>query len=327
MDFIGRQIEVGVAVETVRGTAESTATDWLKKISMTVIPRATKTNDESTCNVLADSLGTRLTQLWIEGDVNGNVHADPIGFFFYNLYGSEAVSTVEAGVIEHTFTEDTTVTKPSLTLFGKEDTVDQTTFSNCMVGSFELTAAPDQYVAFNSSFVGVESASNADTPAYATEAYDFVGKDVVVKVADTEAGLTGATALPLKDVNISWETGLINDFVLGQYTPQDVFNSQTAIEGSFTVNYTNSDFLDLFVTDAYKYLEITITGTQTIGAASNPTITILLNRVAVTERTREDSAGDLVTENVTFKAFYNKTDGQQSQVELINVTDKYDPSL
>lgn len=327
MEFIGRQIEVGVAVEATRGTAESAATDWLKKISMTVTPRATKTNDESTCNVLADSLGTRLTQLWIEGDVNGNVHANSIGYFFYNLYGTEAVSTVEAGVIEHTFTEDVTVTKPSLTLFGKEDTVDQSTFSNCMLGSLELTAAPDQYVAFSSSFMGVAAASNADAPSYATAVSDFVGKDVVVKVAATEAGLTGAAALPLKDVSISWDTGLVNDFVLGQYTPQDVFNTQTAIEGSFTVNFTDTSFLDLFTTDAYRYMEITITGTQTIGSASNPTITILLNQVAITERTREDSAGDLVTESVSFKAFYNKTDAQQSQVELINVTDKYDPSL
>ncbi len=327
MDFIGRQIEVGVAVETVRGTAETVATDWLKKISMTVIPRATKTNDESTCNVLADSLGTRLTQLWIEGDVNGNVHADPIGFFFYNLYGSEAIATVEAGVIDHTFTEDTTVTKPSLTLFGKEDTVEQSSFSNCMVGSFEMTAAPDQYVAFSSSFMGVAAASNADTPAYADDAYDFVGRDVVVKVADTEAGLVAASALPLKDVTVSWDTGLISDFVLGQYVPQDVFNSQTAIEGSFTINYISNTFLDLFTTDAYQYLEITITGDQLIGAASAPTITLLLNKVAITDRTREDSAGDLVTESITFKAFYNKDDAQQSSLVLRNVTDKYDPSL
>jgi hypothetical protein len=325
-DFIGRQLEVGVGVEATRGTAETTASQWLKKISMTVVPRATKTNDESTRNVLADSLGTRLTQLWVEGDLNGNIHADPIGFFFYNIYGVESVSTVEAGVYSHEFSEVTSVTKPSLTLFGKEAGVNQAVFSNCMVGSFEISAAPDQYVSFNSSFTGIESASNADTPSYNTE-YDFVGRDVTLKVATTEAGLVGATALPLKDVTISWDLGLIPDFVLGQYTPQDVFNSQTAIEGSFTINYTASTWETLFRTDAYRYFLIEITGTQTIGLVSNPKISILLNKVAITDRTREDSAGDLVTESVTFKAYYNDTDSQQSETTVVNVTPNYDLSL
>jgi hypothetical protein len=325
-DFIGRQIEAGVAVEAVRGTAQSVATEWFKKISMTIYPRATKTNDESTRNVLADSLGTRLTQKWIEGDLNGNLHADAVGFFLYNIYGSEAVSTLETGVYEHVFSEVTDVTKPSLTLFGKEDGVNQARFSNCMVGTFELTAAPDQYVAFSSSFTGVETSSNADTPSYATT-YDFVGRDVSLKVATTEAGLPGATAIKLKDVTLTWDLGLIPDFVLGQYTPQDVFNTQTAIEGSFTVNMTNTDWLTLFTTDAYRYMQITIEGTQTIGTTNNPTLVILLNAVAITDRTREDSAGDLVTESVTFKAFYNETDGQQSQVTLTNVTPNYDLSL
>lgn len=325
-DFIGRQLEAGVAVEATRGTAEATASEWFKKISMTVVPRATKTNDESTRNVLADSLGTRLTQLWVEGDLTGNVHADSIGYFFYNIYGAEAVSTVEAGVYEHEFSEVTTVTKPSLTLFAKEGNNNQDRFSNCMVGSLELTAAPDQYVAFNSSFTGVAATSNADTPSYGTT-YDFVGRDVSMKVATTEGGLVVATPITLKELSISWDLGLVPDFVLGQHTPQDVFNTQTAIEGSFTVNMINTDWLDLFTTDAYRYMEITIEGSQTIGVSSNPTIVLLLNRVAITDRTREDSAGDLVTETVTFKAYYNQADGQQSSLTLINTTPNYDLSL
>lgn len=325
-DFIGRQLEVGVSVEAVRGTAETVATEWLKKISMTVVPRTTKVNDESTRNVLADSLGTRITQKWVEGDLNGNLHADSLGYFLYNIYGQEAVETVEAGVYEHTFSEVTSVTKPSLTLFGKEAGVQQSVFSNCMVGSFELSASPDQYVSFSSSFVGVESASNADTPSYATT-YDFVGRDLTLKVAETEAGLAEATALPIKDLTLTWDMALINDFVLGQYTPQDVFNSQVGIEGSFTVNFTDTNWLTLFTTDAYRYFLIEITGSQTIGDASNPKITVLLNRVAVTDRTREDSAGDLVTETITFKAFYNQTDAQQSEVEVVNVTPNYDLSI
>lgn len=325
-DFIGRQIECGVSVEAVRGTAEATASEWLKKISMTVVPRTTKVNDESTRNVLADSLGTRITQKWVEGDLNGNLHADSLGYFLYNIYGAEAVATVQTGVYAHTFSEVTSVTKPSLTLFAKEASVDQSVFDNCMVGSLELSAAPDQYLSFSSSFTGVEAASNADTPSYATT-YDFVGRDVSVKLATTEAGLVGATPITLKDLTISWDLGLIPDFVLGQYTPQDVFNTQTAIEGSFTTNFTGTTFLDLYTTDAYRYMQITITGTQTIGASSNPKIIILLNNVAITDRTREDSAGDLVTESITFKAYFNETDDQQSEVVLTNITPNYDLSI
>lgn len=326
-ELIGKQIELGVAVENARGVAETTASKWVKKITANIVEKATKTVDESTRNVLADSLGARVTQKWVEGDIEGNLHADVIGYFFYGLFGSEAVSEVQASTVyDHTFTMDNTITHPSLSIFGKDGSAYQNVFSNCMIGSLELTASPDSFVKFTASIIGKEATANTDTASYDTE-YDFIGRDVVIKIADTLNGLAQATAIPVKEFNVTFDKGLVADYVLGSYNPDDIYNTQMNIEGEVTLNLSDATYKTLMLGDTYKYMSVAITGTQTIGSASNPTITFTFYRVSVLEWSRDDNASELVPQTIKFKAFYNETDSSQAQVVLRNLTDKYDPTI
>ena len=74
--IIGRQIELGVAKETSRGTAKTTADKWLRKVSANIFPKSNIVIDDTQRAVFEDSEGSRVVQTWYEGDFEGIAHAD-----------------------------------------------------------------------------------------------------------------------------------------------------------------------------------------------------------------------------------------------------------
>ena len=59
-EIIGREIEVGIATEAVRGTAETAADRWIKKTNATIVERATHAVDESTFGRFEEGQGMEL---------------------------------------------------------------------------------------------------------------------------------------------------------------------------------------------------------------------------------------------------------------------------
>ena len=314
---------MGVGIEETRGTALAVADKWIKNMSASIFEHAEKTIDESVRGVLEDSLGSRVTKKWIEGDIEGNVHADVIGYILFNLYGASTPTTLGSGAYSHNFTVDQTIEHPTLSVFAKDGGVQQKVFNGCMVSKLELSVAIDKYISYTASFMGKAAASNSDTSSYDTE-YDFIARDVTVKIADSEAGLSGATAIKIKDLKMTWDVGLIQDYVVGSRNPDDHYNAKMSIEGEFTLNYNDNTFKDLYLADTAKYLQVAIIGEANIGGGALPTLTVLLNKAMFMEWAREGKADDLVTQPIKFKAFYNETDDQQSEITLINKTTTYE---
>lgn len=322
-EFIGREIDFALAVEQTRGTAEASAERNVRKVNCNLIPRAERVVDDSTFGKLEDATNIRTVRKWNEGDVEGIVHADVLGYYLYNIYGSVASSTVSGDVSEHVFTMDQTIKHPSLTLFVKDADVRQEKLAGGMITTLELTANTDNFVRYTANFLAMEGEADTSTiPSLETE-YDFVGRDITVKMASTEGGLATADALELKDLSLTLNTNAEADFVFGNYSPNNIYNKQFSIEGSFTRNFVDETFKDLYESDDFEYMEITITGEADIGGGNNPSITILLNKVAVQDWSRTSAGDDLSTEDVSFKAFYHETDEQASQVTLVNLTDSY----
>jgi len=321
-EIIGRQIAAGIGVEDVRGTAPTTPDRWFRAVTASIVERAERATDDTKRGRLEDSEGARIVRKWVEGSLEGIVHADAIGFLFYNLYGAVNSQVVTGSIYDHVFTLQNSIQHPSLSVFAYDGGVQNLVYRNGMVSSLELTVTTDDYVRFSAEFIAKDSASNADSPSYATE-YDFISRDVTMKIADTEGGLSGATALKVKEMNISWTAEAIADYVFGSYNPDDVYNSSFMIEGQMTLNYEDNTFKDLYLADTYKYMQIVIEGAADIGSGNHPTITILFNRVQFNDWNREGGNDELVTQPVSFKAFLNVTDSQQSEVTLRNLMASY----
>lgn len=322
MEIIGRNIEFGVAIEATRGTAETTADKWIRKVTANVVERAIHAQDETTRGVLEDGEGRRVVQTFIEGDIEGIAHADMLGYLFANLYG--LVVTTEETASEsysHVFNLRQDIQHASLTLFAKDGSVQQSTFSNAMISNLEITATIDDFVRFSAGFIGSVSASNSDNPSYDTE-YDWVARDIVVKIAETEAALSGASAVKAKNLSVTFDQGIIRDHVVGSYTPDDNYNARMMIEGTLSLNFDAETFKDYYLGNDDLYMSITLTGEADLGTSSEkPTLEILLYKVQFTDWSREGAANDLVTQEVSFRAYYNETDQKQSQVTITNATE------
>lgn len=324
--IIGRQIEFGVALEETRGTAETVAEQWQKKISANLTPRATTAIDESTRGRLEDSEKRRVTQKWVEGDVQGNVHADLIGYLLYNVFGAVVSSSLGSGVYSHVFSLLQNTCHPSLSLFVKDGDVDQFVVSGGMLSSLVIEAAPDAYVTGAASYIGRTFAANAASPSY-NETQDFIGRDITVKVADTEGGLAGATPLKLKSLTVTHEPNTEANFVLGSYNPEDIYNKQWGLTVEFERDFIDTTFRDLYQGDSAKYMSIAIVGAANIGGGQNPSLTYVLNKVQVMDWNRTDSANDIVTETVTLKAFFNEDDSELGTATLVNNVSEYDTPI
>jgi hypothetical protein len=321
-EFIGREISFGVGVEATRGTAQTTADRWIRKTTANVIPRAERVIDDTTFGRLEDAERVRTVRRWSEGDVEGILHADVAGYFFLNLYGAIDSTVVSGSVYEHEFSLAQNIQHPTLTLFAIDGDVRNTRIGGGVIAGLEITAATDQYVRYTASFLGREAQSSDDESELSTE-YDWVSRDITVKIADAEGGLGAATALKLKNLSISWNPNANADWVFGSYSPEDIYNGAFEITGTFTRNYTDNTFKDLYESDEFRYMQVAIEGEEDLGAGNTPELRVLLNKIQVTDWNRSSAGNDLVTEDVSFKAFYNVTDESQSTVNLVNLTEEY----
>lgn len=321
-EIIGREIEFGVATEATRGTAETAADKWARKVTANVVERAVHAIDDTTRGRLEDGEGRRKVQSFVEGSIEGIVHADLLGYFLANIYGVAVASEIGDPVYSHVFSLKQDIQHQSLTLFAKDGNVQQLVFDNAMINTLEITASIDDFVRFNAAFIASVATDNSDTPSYDTE-YDFIAKDITVKVADTEGGLPGASAVKAKDLNVVWNQGLIRDHVVGSYTPDDTYNAMLMIEGSMTLNFADETYKDLYLGDSSKYMSITIQGGADLGGAENPIFELVMHKVQFMDWNRSGGQNELVTEQVSFRAFYNPTDAKQSEVTLQNVTTVY----
>ena len=322
MEIIGKEIEMGLATEETRGTAETVADKWCRKVVANVVEKALHANDDTTRGKLEEGEGRRVVQKYIEGDIEGPVHADMLGWLLSNIYGFAVSSNVAGSVYSHVFTLGQNIQHMALTLFMKDGAVQQSTFKTGMIDTLEISASLEDYVRFSASFVAAEAAANSDTPSYDTE-YDFIARDVVVKIAATEGGLAGGTATKAKEASVKFDQGLIRDHVVGSYFADDIYNGKLAVEGSFMLNFDDETFKDLYLGDDENYMSITITGETDIGGGNYPTIEIILYKVQFNDWNRAGGADELVTQPITFKAYYNASDAKASQVTLQNLTASY----
>ena len=322
-EFIGRQVDFALAVEATRGTAETTAARTVRKVTCNVIPRSERVVDNSTFGKLEDAERVRTVRKWSEGDVAGIVHADVLGYYLTNIYGAVVSAVVTGSIYEHDFSLEQTILHDTLTLFVKDADVRQEKIAGAVVSSLELTATTDDYLRYTANFIGKEGAADVSSlPALATE-YDFVSRDITVKLADSEAGLSSATATKLKTLNITWNTNAEADWVFGNYSPDNIRNKQMSIEGSFSLNFADETFKDLYEGSSFKYMQIAIEGEADLGSGNHPAITIILNKVQINDWNRSSAGDELSVQEVSFKAFYNTTDGEQSTVNLVNKTAEY----
>jgi len=317
---IGRKISLGIGKETVRGTAVA-ATYWLPKTDLTIDDKVNVVKDESSVGVIESGQGQDVVSKYAEGSISGRVNDTTLGLVLLSLFGTDTPTLVETTAYDHVFTVLETAQHPTLTfcLAGPSESTGYR-YALGMVDSLELTFEVNKYSTYKAGFRANVSASGANTVSFATSENAFLPQQMSVKIATNLAGLGAASAINTRKASLSIKANVDEDWTIGNLSPVDRVNKAFEVEGTIEIVYADHTYIDIMTADTPKALRFIgiMTGT-TIGASSNPTITIDLAKVKLTEVARKISNDDVVTQTLKFKAFYSLADAKMITATLRNI--------
>lgn len=320
--FIGRLADVGVAIETTRGTAESAADFWLPKMSLTLDDEIEQVIDESSLGVIADSSDAVVVGKFATGEVEGKIGDKSIGTLLLATMGTVSTTTTQSTAYIHTFSVDESAQHDSLTLFLDDPNQDYK-YALAMIDSMEFDFALGQYAKFMASFRAKVGSTASLTPSYSVE-NNFLPQHGTLQYADDLAGLSSPTSVNIRSCRLTINKNVEDDRKLGSLDPVDILNKQMSVEGSMELVFDAETFKTEMLADTEKAVRIQFTNSDvTIGSSLNPRLQINLARVKFGSFTRNYGNNDIVTATVDFKAFYSTADSEQIEVELRNAQSSY----
>ncbi len=324
MKIIGRQVSIGLGIESTRGTAVS-ATHFLPRMSLTHDDKVQRVEDESSVGVIGDSIGGDVTQKYSEGEIKGRIDSETVGVVLLATLGSKSTSTVETGVYDHTFSLLESAQHPSMTMSVKDANAGSgLQYALTLVDSLDIKAEINSYCEYTLKYRGNSKASGSVTPAFESDLPVFLPQHGTLKLASSVAGLSGASATEIKKFELSIKKNIEDDQVLGNIQAIDRMNKQFVVDGSFEVIATDRAHIDTMLAGDAKALQFALTHSGvTIGASEHPTLTITLNKVHMSEVGSAYANNDFVRQTISFKAYYSLDDAQMIEAVLRNSTASY----
>jgi len=192
---IGRLVQFGVAKETTRGTAISSAAFWNPWIDLTLDEKKEFAIDEQSYGIIEDT--TNLTQLkqWAQGSIQGNIHDQTFGLILYSMLGtltSHAAHSGESTVYDNIFNIAESAQHQSLTFFLHDPLSAQDySYANGVVEKLEIMAELKKFVMFNASIKALTGAAQSTFTPSTTSENRFVPQYLAAKFALNSAGLAG----------------------------------------------------------------------------------------------------------------------------------------
>jgi hypothetical protein len=223
---IGRLIQVGVAKETTRGTAVSSASYWNPWTDLTLDEKKEFVADNQAYGIIEDNVNFTRTKQWSQGSLAGNIADQTIGLILYSLFGGYSVTG--SGPYTHTFSVAETAQHQSLTLFKHDPlTAVDYSYANGIIEKLDLSVGLKKFVSFTASIMAQMGVSQSSfTPSTTTE-NRFVPQYLAAKFALDYAGLLGtktatgtcATTIHVTSLSINTSTLRVGMTVTGTNIP------------------------------------------------------------------------------------------------------------
>lgn len=321
--FIGRLADIGIAKEGTRGTAESSATFWLPKLSLTYDDTIEQVVDESSVGVIEDSVDAAVVAKSGVGELEGNIGDASFGTILLAALGTVNTSgPSETTVYSHAFTVEQSAQHDSLTIFLDDPNQDYK-YALAMIDRLELDIALGQYAKFTAGFRSKVGATATLTPSYTAE-NRFLPQHGVLKYAADEDDLASGTEVNIRSIRLSINKNVEDDRKLGSLDPVDILNKQFSVDGSMELVFDSNTFKTQMLADTPLAIRVQLVNSDvTIGSTLNPTLTIDMAKVKFSSFEKTYESNDIVMATVNFKAHYSTTESELITIDLQNETASY----
>ena len=325
---IGKLFQIGIAKETTRGTAISTAAYWPAFSDASPEEKFENAIDSQSYGVIEDTASQTRVKNWMDGILNVPVTDQSLPLMLLSLLGTDTVTTHagETVVYDHALTVAQNSQHQSLTLFVHDPLAAQD-YSHALsvIHKMDIDYALKDFVKANVAVMGQQGAQKSTLSPSASAENRFVPQYLTFKVASNLSGLNAATAIAIKNLKLTIDDSIESQDVLGNVAPADFLNKEFKIEGTFEAIWQNeSDFKTNAIANTPQALRLDlINSAVTIGSAAHPEIKIDLAKVYFTEFSRPIKTKDIIYQTLKFKAAYSLSDAQMVKITCTNTVASY----
>lgn len=325
---IGRKMQVGIAKETSRGTAESAATYWAPFSEAEINEKDEKALVDMSYGLIEESQGEEIVKQWAEATVKAPVTDKHFGLLLLAALGSVSTgdnADSDSSVKDHTFSVAQSAQHQALTLF-LDDPLGGQDYKHAMgvLSSLELNYERGKFIEYSANFMAKKGQTASLSPATTTE-YRFLPQHLSFKLASDISGLDGASAISIKSLKLTIEKNVESDDVLGSVAPADFLNKSFTITGELEAIWQNeSDFKTAALAGTAKAMRIDLVNSGvTIGNAANPRLKIDLAKVVFGEFANPIKINDVMVQSLSFKAHYSTGDTKMVEALMTNTVASY----
>ncbi len=300
--FIGRRGTLLAAKEISRGTATTTNGFWVPRSTISFDDKVEIARENEALGKIADSDNLFVTQKMANGEIESNLDDKLLGIFLTSLFGSSPTTT-GSGTYTHTYALDNSNQHQSLSLL-YQDPDTARLYPLSVVDSFKIKVEQNALVVFTVGFMSRGGKQwTSQTADFTGLGNKFLHQHLVVKTADTVAGLGAATGISVKSLELNINTNAMVDSVLGTVEPEDILNQQFSVEGSITLNKEDESYRELMLTGNKKAMSISF------NRATNSQFNLTLPRVDFTEWEQDRALDTIVSQTINIKGNYDAANG------------------
>ena len=298
--FVGRRGTLALAKESSRGTATLTNALWFPRSTVSFDDKIETDRQDEALGVIADSDSLFVTQKMAQGDVEFDVTDKEIGIILTSLLGSSP--TITGGpTYAHTYTLSNSNQHASVTVF-YQDPDTAKAYPLGVVDSMKITIEQNAIVKGSVTFLSrVGRDYTRQTASFTSIGNKFLHQHLVVKLASSIAGLSGATGISLKKLELEIKSNAKFDSVLGTVEPEDILNQQFSVEGTLELNKEDETYRNYMLGNTYRALDISLI------RAANSSLQFQFPRIDFTEWEQDRKLNDIVSQKINFKGNYDST--------------------
>lgn len=321
--FAGRRVQLGIGLETTRGTAVA-PTYWYPFLDASIVDKDSPLFNESSFGHIMKNSAKTTTLVNGEGNVTGKLYAKGLYFFLALVFGQLPTTTPnsggDTGANAHVFSVLNTNEHISATVSTKTPNEDLR-FALAMLESLTLTWAPDAYPQIEAAFVSKSGVAATNTVALAADS-EFLPKHASMKLASTVAGLTSAAALTdVKSFSITFTKTLAPQQTMDSGTTYgQIFNTDFEVTGSIEKLLNDVTYKGYTLQDSVQAMRFALVDSVNKAGATTPTsLSFDMSKVVFDSHVPQYGKSDIATETLNFTAILDQANFAQTvQATLVN---------